>query len=216
MPSSVTVNDKFDQAFARLPLIGILRGIRPEESVAVGSVLCAQGWQIIEVPLNSPRPLASIEALSAALPQALVGAGTVLTVDDVRQVHAAGGQLVVSPNFNAAVVRETVRLGMVSLPGVITPSEAFAALEAGASGLKLFPAEMISPVVVKAWRAVLPPRVLLLPVGGIGSSNMAAWRAAGASGFGIGSALYKPGMAPADVALNARLFIAANAGGISA
>ena len=216
MTLSTTVNDKFDRAFARLPLIGILRGIQPEEAVAVGSALCEQGWLIIEVPLNSPRPLASIEAMSAGLPRALVGAGTVLTVDDVRQVHAAGGQLVVSPNFNAAVVRETVRLGMISLPGVITPSEAFAALEAGASGLKLFPAEMINPGVVKAWRAVLPPSVLLLPVGGIGSSHMAAWRAAGASGFGIGSALYKPGMAPPDVAQNARLFIAANAGGISA
>ena len=216
MPSSTTVNDKFDRAFARLPLIGILRGIRPEESVPVGSTLCELGWQIIEVPLNSPQPLTSIAALSAALPQAMVGAGTVLTVDDVRNVHAAGGQLVVSPHFNPAVVRETVRLGMISLPGVITPSEAFAALEAGASGLKLFPAEMISPRVVKAWRAVLPPRVLLLPVGGIGSTDMAQWRAAGASGFGIGSALYKPGMSPLDVAQNARLFIASNAGGISA
>jgi 2-dehydro-3-deoxyphosphogalactonate aldolase len=216
LPSPTTVNDKFDKAFARLPLIGILRGIQPEEAVAVGSTLCGQGWLIIEVPLNSPRPLASIEALAAGLPQALVGAGTVLTVDDVHRVHAAGGQMVVSPNFNPAVVRETVRLGMISLPGVITPSEAFAALEAGANGLKLFPAEMISPGVVKAWRAVLPPSVLLLPVGGIGSVHMAAWRAAGASGFGIGSALYKPGMGPADVAQNARLFIAANAGRISA
>ena len=216
MPSSMSVTDKFNRAFGLLPLIGILRGIRPEESVPVGSALCDLGWQIIEVPLNSPRPLASIEAMSAALPKAFVGAGTVLTVDDVRNVHAAGGQLVVSPNFNPAVVRETVRLGMISLPGIITPSEAFAALEAGASGLKLFPAEMISPLVVKAWRAVLPPGVLLLPVGGIGSADMAPWRAAGASGFGIGSALYKPGMALVDIALNASLFIAANAGRISA
>ena len=205
----MSVNDKFNRAFGLLPLIGILRGIRPEESVPVGSALCDLGWQIIEVPLNSPRPLASIEAMSAALPKAFVGAGTVLTVDDVRQVHAAGGQLVVSPNFNAAVVRETVRLGMISLPGVITPSEAFAALEAGASGLKLFPAEAAIPAVIKAVRAVLRPQVPLFAVGGINAANMGNYLAAGAAGFGIGGSLFKPGKPLAEIAADARAIVAA-------
>jgi 2-dehydro-3-deoxyphosphogalactonate aldolase len=130
----------------------------------------------------------------------------------VREVHAAGGQLVVAPNFNAEVVREAQRLGMVCLPGVLTPTEAFAALAAGASGLKLFPAEMIAPAAVKALRAVLPAQALLLPVGGIGTDNMGAYRAAGANGFGIGSALYKPGMTAAEVKHNAMDFMAAWAG----
>jgi 2-dehydro-3-deoxyphosphogalactonate aldolase len=199
----------FASAVHTLPLVAILRGLRPDEAVAVGTALVSTGWQLIEVPLNSPQPLDSIAAMAAALPNALIGAGTVLTVADVRNVHAAGGQLIVSPNFNPEVVRETVRLGMVSLPGVITPSEAFAALEAGASGLKLFPAEQISPAVVKALRAVLSASTLLLPVGGIGLHNMGEWRAAGASGFGIGSALYKPGMSAAEVKVNAIEFIAA-------
>lgn len=200
---------RFSAAIHALPLVAILRGLRPDEAVAVGTALVSTGWQLIEVPLNSPQPLDSIAALAAALPNALIGAGTVLTVADVRNVHAAGGQLIVSPNFNPEVVRETVRLGMVSLPGVITPSEAFAALEAGASGLKLFPAEQISPAVVKALRAVLSASTLLLPVGGIGLRNMGEWQAAGASGFGIGSALYKPGMSAAEVKANAIEFIAA-------
>lgn len=205
----------FASAVHTLPLVAILRGLRPDEAVAVGTALASTGWQLIEVPLNSPQPLDSIAALAAALPNALIGAGTVLTVADVHRVHAAGGRLIVSPNFNPEVVRETVRLGMVSLPGVITPSEAFAALEAGASGLKLFPAEQISPAVVKALRAVLSASTLLLPVGGIGLRNMGAWRAAGASGFGIGSALYKPGMSVAEVKANAIEFIAAYADQIS-
>ena len=190
----MTPQDKFTAALGQLPLIGILRGIRPDEASAVGEALTAAGWRLVEVPLNSPDPLRSIAQLANDFPNALVGAGTVLTAADVRNVHAAGGQLVVSPNFNAEVVRETVRLGMVSLPGVITPSEAFGALDAGATGLKLFPAEMVSPAVLKALRAVLPAQALLMPVGGITPDNMAAWRAAGAGGFGIGSALYKPGM----------------------
>jgi len=166
----------------------------------------------MEVPLNSPQPLHSIATLAAAFPQALVGAGTVLTAAQVREVHAAGGQLIVSPHFNADVVREAVRLDMACLPGVMTPSEAFAALDAGASGLKLFPAEMITPAVVRALRAVLPPATRLLPVGGITPDSMAAWQAAGASGFGIGSALYKPGMSAAQVGASAMNFIAAYAG----
>ena len=205
----------FASAVRTLPLVAILRGLRPDEAVAVGTALVSTGWQLIEVPLNSPQPLDSIAALTAALPNTLIGAGTVLTVADVQRVHAAGGRLIVSPNFNPEVVRETVRLGMVSLPGVITPSEAFAALQAGASGLKLFPAEQISPAVVKALRAVLSASTLLLPVGGIGLRNMGAWQAAGASGFGIGSALYKPGMSAAEVEANAIEFIAAYASQIS-
>jgi 2-dehydro-3-deoxyphosphogalactonate aldolase len=209
MSIPIPIQTRFSAAVHALPLVAILRGLRPDEAVAVGTALVSTGWQLIEVPMNSPQPLDSIAAMAAALPDALIGAGTVLTVSDVQRVHAAGGQLIVSPNFNPEVVRETVRLGMVSLPGVITPSEAFAALEAGASGLKLFPAEQISPAVVKALRAVLSASTLLLPVGGIGLHNMGEWRAAGASGFGIGSALYKPGMSAAGVKVNAIEFIAA-------
>lgn len=209
-------HDKFAAAQQNIPLVGILRGLRPEEALPVGQALAGTGWTLIEVPLNSPQPLQSIEAMAAALPLALVGAGTVLSADDVRNVHAAGGQLVVSPNFNADVVREALRLGMVCLPGVMTATEAFAALQAGATGLKLFPSEMISPAVVKALRAVLPPGTLLFPVGGITPENMGAYRSAGANGFGIGSALYQPGMPAAEVAENAMKFIASCAGTIRA
>jgi len=204
-----SAHEKFAAAMKGISLVGILRGLKPEEALPIGHALLGADWTLIEVPLNSPQPLQSIEALAAALPQALVGAGTVLSANEVREVHAAGGQLVVSPNFNAEVVREALRLGMVCLPGVMTATEAFAALDAGATGLKLFPAEMITPAVVKALRAVLPLQTLLLPVGGITVDNMAAYRAAGASGFGIGSALYRPGMAAAEVAENAMKFIAA-------
>lgn len=199
----------FARAQAALPLVAILRGLTPEEAPAIGDALVQAGFGLLEVPLNSPRPLDSIALLARAHPDALVGAGTVLTVAQVRAVHAAGGRLVVAPNFDAAVVREAVALGMVCLPGVLTPTEAFGALAAGAHGLKLFPAEMASPAVVKALRAVLPAGVLLLPVGGIAPDNMAPYRAAGASGFGIGSALYKPGKAAADVARDAARFAAA-------
>ena len=197
---------------ARLPLVAILRGLQPLEALAVGQVLVDAGWDLIEVPLNSPQPLQSIATLRKSFPQALVGAGTVLTPEDVRQVHSAGGELIVSPNFNPAVVAEAVRLGMVCLPGVMTASEAFAALAAGASGLKIFPAEMITPMVLKALRAVLPAETLVLPVGGISPLNMPAFRTAGANGFGIGSALFKPGMTPAQVAESAAGFKAAWAG----
>ena len=211
-----SAHEKFAAAMKGISLVGILRGLKPEEALPIGHALLGADWTLIEVPLNSPQPLQSIEALAAALPQALVGAGTVLSANEVREVHAAGGQLVVSPNFNAEVVREALRLGMVCLPGVMTATEAFAALDAGATGLKLFPAEMITPAVVKALRAVLPLQTLLLPVGGITVDNMAAYRAAGASGFGIGSALYRPGMAAAEVAENAMKFIAACAATIRA
>ena len=205
----MNLNEQFDQALQTLPLVAILRGLRPPEALAIGSALVGEGWQLIEVPLNSPDPLQSIETLATALPHTLIGAGTVLTPQQVREVHTAGGRLVVSPNFNAEVVREAVRLGLLCLPGVATATEAFAALAAGAHGLKLFPAEMISPAVVKALRAVLSADTVLLPVGGITPAGMAAYRAAGASGFGLGSALYQPGMSAASVAANARAFIAA-------
>ncbi len=207
---------KFHAAFARLPLLAILRGMEPVEALELGAALLQIGWPLIEVPLNSPSPLQSIAALAQAFPEAVVGAGTVLSVDDVRQVAQAGGQLVVSPNFSADVVREAVRLGMVCLPGVATASEAFCALAAGAHGLKLFPAEMIPPAAVKALRAVLPSDALLLPVGGITPANMAGYRAAGANGFGIGSALYKPGSTALQVAESAQAFIAAWTGTIRA
>ena len=212
----MNAHQKLARALQTVPLVAILRGIKPAEALAVGQALLSTGWTLIEVPLNSPQPLDSIAALASAFPQALIGAGTVLRVDDVRDVHAAGGQLIVSPNFNPAVVREAVRLGLVCLPGVMTASEAFAALEAGATGLKIFPAEMITPPVVKALRAVLPPGTVVMPVGGITTGNMRPYLAAGADGIDIGSALYKPGMPAAEVADNAMTFIASCAGSIRA
>lgn len=188
-----TLAGAWQRAIDSLPLVAILRGLAPHEAEPVGDVLWNTGWRLLEVPLNSPQPLRSIEILAQRFPEAIVGAGTVRTADEVRQVHAAGGRLIVSPHFDARVVAAAASLGMVSLPGVLTPSEAFAALDAGASGLKLFPAEMVPPAAVKALRAVLPPSVLLLPVGGIAPASMAGYRAAGANGFGIGSALYQPG-----------------------
>ena len=196
--------NRFAAALARLPLIAILRGLRPDEAVPIGTALVDAGWQIVEVPLNSPEPLLSIAALAEAFPDALIGAGTVLSASAVREVHAAGARLVVAPNFSSEVVREAVALGMVALPGVLSASEAFAALADGAAGLKLFPAEMVPPAAVKALRAVLDPATVVLPVGGISLDNMAAYRAAGASGFGIGSSLYKPGIDAAAVAALAR------------
>lgn len=202
----------WQRGLATLPLVAILRGIAPAEADAVGDALHAAGWRLLEVPLNSPQPLQSIDRLARRFPDAIVGAGTVRTAGEVRQVHAAGGRLVVCPHFDARVVEAAANLGMVVLPGVMTPTEAFAALDAGATGLKLFPAEMIPPAAVKALRAVLPPEVLLFPVGGVTPAGMAAYRAAGAGGFGIGSALYKPGMDAQAVAASARAFADAWAG----
>lgn len=200
---------QFDSLFQRLPLVAILRGLTPAEAPAIGEALASAGFGLLEVPLNSPDPLQSISTLAKAFPQALVGAGTVLNVQQVREVHAAGGRLIVSPNTNPAVIREAVALGMVCLPGFATPSEAFAALEAGAHALKLFPAEAASPAVAKALLAVLPRGQRLLPVGGISPQNMGPWRDAGATGFGIGSALYKPGKSAEAVGRDAAAFAAA-------
>jgi 2-dehydro-3-deoxyphosphogalactonate aldolase len=199
----------FEHVMRRLPLVAILRGLTPAQAPAIGAALTDAGFGLIEVPLNSPEPLASIERLVAAHPTALIGAGTVLTVQEVHAVHTAGGRLVVSPCLDAAVVRAALDRGMVCLPGVLSPSEAFAALRAGAHGLKLFPAEMTPPPVVKALRAVIPPQVPLLPVGGVTLQNLAAYRASGASGAGLGSALYRPGDDADKVRAQARAFVQA-------
>ncbi len=195
------------QAMGQLPLIAILRGLTPAEAPAIGQALVDKGFAIIEVPLNSPEPLHSIATLTRLFPHTLIGAGTVLNAQQVQDVHAAGGRLVVAPNFNPAVVAQALALNMVVLPGVATPTEAFAALDAGAHGLKLFPAEMVSPATVKALRAVLPKNADLMPVGGITPDNMAAYRSSGASGFGLGSALYAPGRSAEQVRLAAQNFV---------
>ncbi|RKF21788.1 2-dehydro-3-deoxy-6-phosphogalactonate aldolase [Altericroceibacterium spongiae] len=198
---------EFDDAFARCPLIAILRGVTPDEAVAVGEALVDAGFTLIEVPLNSPEPFDSIRRMAKALKtRAVIGAGTVLDSDDVARVDSSGGQMIISPNMDPQVVGETSLRQLVSLPGVATPSEAFAALKAGASGLKLFPAEGTSPAVLKAWRAVIPADTRILPVGGITPEGMRPWLDAGASGFGLGSALYKAGMNAEDVAERARGF----------
>jgi 2-dehydro-3-deoxyphosphogalactonate aldolase len=199
----------FRSALSACPLIAILRGITLDEAPKVGRVLWEAGFRILEVPLNSPQPLESIAKLRELLPDALIGAGTVLTASQALKVKAAGGQLVIAPNFDAAVVKAALDAGMLAIPGVATPTEAFAALAAGAHAIKLFPAEMISPAAVKAMRAVLPKDALLIPVGGIGASNMAAYWQAGANGFGIGSSLYSPGKAISTIEQDATKLIAA-------
>ena len=206
----MNAQEKFEQHLKQLPLIGILRGITPKEILSVGAALCQEGWGLIEVPLNSPDPLDSIGRLARGLKErAVVGAGTVLTAADVAAVADVGGTMIISPNTNVDVVAAAAGAGLVSLPGFATPSEAFAALAAGATALKLFPAEAASPAVLKALGAVVPAGTRLLPVGGIAPDNMAPWLAAGAAGFGLGSALYKRGMAAAEVGDRARAFIAA-------
>jgi 2-dehydro-3-deoxyphosphogalactonate aldolase len=199
---------KFRATLSQAPLIAILRGVTPQEAPEVGRVLWDAGFRILEVPLNSPEPFVSIAALREALPDALVGAGTVLSPDQVLAVRAGGGQLVISPNFNPEVVKAAKSAGMLAIPGVATPSEAFAALACGADAIKLFPAEMISPAAVKAMRAVLPRDALLLPVGGIGAANMQAYFQAGANGFGIGSSLYSPGKMMSTIQKNATDLVA--------
>lgn len=198
---------QLDEALSGLPLIAILRGLEPREAADVTAALLDAGFRIVEVPLNSPSPLVSIERIVARFDaRMLIGAGTVLDAGAVADVAAAGARLVVSPNFDPEVVRATKQRRLVSIPGVVTPSEAFAALAAGADAIKLFPAEMIAPAVVRSMRAVLPKAAKLIPVGGIGPDNIAAYRRAGADGFGVGSALFKPGMSVPDVARAAAAF----------
>ncbi len=197
---------RLDQAMTSLPLVAILRGIAPKEAAAIGEVLYERGFRIIEVPLNSPQPADSIGILRQHLPaDAVIGAGTVLDVAAVKTVADADGELIVMPHADAMVIRAAKERGLFCVPGVATPTEAFAALAAGADALKAFPAEMLTPSVIKAWRAVLP-KVAILPVGGITPQSMASFVAAGAAGFGLGSALYKPGAKPADVASAAKDF----------
>ncbi|MBN2971335.1 2-dehydro-3-deoxy-6-phosphogalactonate aldolase [Roseomonas aeriglobus] len=206
----MTVPSDFVQAFARCPLVAILRGITPDEVDAVGDVLVEAGFSLIEVPLNSPDPLVSIERMAKRLDgRALVGAGTVLTPAQVTDVAGAGGRIIVSPNTDRHVIAATVEQGLASLPGCFTPTDAFAALKAGAHALKFFPAEVLGPAGVKAIGAVLPKDVLRLAVGGVTPATLPAWRAAGIDGFGLGSALYSVGKSAADVATAARAFVAA-------
>lgn len=199
-----------EQALSSCPLVAILRGVQPAEAVAIGEALVDVGFRVIEVPLNSPEPFDSIARLAAALgTRALVGAGTVLEVDQVARIAQAGGRLIVMPHTDVEVIRAAKRSGLYALPGFATPSEAFAALNAGADALKLFPAEANPPAALKAMRAVLPKAVKVLPVGSITPDNMAMYLAAGADGFGLGSALYKPGSDTAQIKAAAQRFIAA-------
>ncbi|MET0309166.1 MAG: 2-dehydro-3-deoxy-6-phosphogalactonate aldolase [Sphingomonas sp.] len=193
-----------------MPLIAILRGLTPAEAEPVGEVLINAGFRCLEVPLNSPNPLDSINILSRAFgARALIGAGTVLTPSAVAEVADAGGRIIISPNTDVAVIREAKVRELISLPAFQTPSEAFAAIAAGADALKLFPAEAASPAILKAMRAVLPPAVPVFPVGGVDVAAMAKWRIAGAAGFGIGSSLYAPGRSLAEIASRAAALVAA-------
>jgi 2-dehydro-3-deoxyphosphogalactonate aldolase len=195
---------------ARCGLIAILRGVKPDEVEAIAAALEAAGIVIVEVPLNSPQPMESIARLARGFgARLLIGAGTVMTPGQVREIAAAGGRLIVTPHADARVVRAAKQHGLLAVPGFFTPAEAFAMLEAGADALKLFPAEAASPAVLRALRAVLPGGTAVLPVGGIDASNMAGWRAAGAAGFGIGSAIYRPGDNAETVAAKARALVSA-------
>ena len=198
------------QALKENGLVAILRGLRPEEAPAIGDELYQAGFRVIEVPLNSPQPFDSIGLLRQRLPaDCLIGAGTVLTPEQVTQVKDAGGQVIVMPHSDPKVLRAAKAANMFLSPGVATPTEAFAALSEGADVLKLFPAEQMSPAVVKAWLAVLPAGTVLLPVGGITPDNMQVFLDAGVKGFGLGSGLFKPGMSAADVAERAKAYVAA-------
>jgi 2-dehydro-3-deoxyphosphogalactonate aldolase len=201
---------RYEAAMASLPLVAILRGLKPNDALAALDALMSGGFRLIEIPLNSPDPLESIAAMRRrAPPEVLIGAGTVLTVGQVADVAEAGGELIVAPNMDLEVISAAKSRGLIALPGIATPTEAFAALKAGADGLKAFPAEAIPPAVVKAWRAVIPSSVPILAVGGVAPDNMAAYIKAGASGFGLGSALYKAGATPEEIATRAKAFSAA-------
>ena len=204
----MTALAEFTRYFAVCPLIAIIRGVKPNEAEAIGEALLSAGIRIIEVPLNSPDPLASIERLAKRFgDEALIGAGTVLDAEDVKRVARAGGRIIVSPSTDVAVIKQSWDEGLVSAPGFFTPSEAFAALHAGAHALKLFPAEAASPTVVKAIKAVLPTETPLIVVGGVKPETMRGWMDAGANGFGLGSGVYKAGQSAAEVATQARNYV---------
>ena len=204
----MTPSEELKRRLADCPLIAIIRGVTPDEVEEIGAAIFEAGIGIIEVPLNSPRPFDSISRLAAAFGErALVGAGTVLDAGDVVRVQDAGGRLIVSPDTNPDVIAAAARAGLVSTPGFFTPSEAFAALRAGAHGLKLFPAEAVTPAVLRAHKAVLPPDVPLIIVGGVRPDTMRPWIEAGAAGFGLGSGLYKPGQSAEDTAVRARAYV---------
>ncbi len=203
----------FKDWLARSPLVAILRGVKPDEVEAIAEALEQSGIAIVEVPLNSPDPLDSIARLAKNFgSRLLIGAGTVMSPEQVAQIAAVGGRLIVTPHADVAVTRAAKQHGLIAVPGFFTPTEAFALLAAGADALKLFPAEGASPQVLRAIRAVLPPGTLVLPVGGVDASNMTAWHVAGAAGYGIGSAIYKPGDTAAVVADKAKRLVAAMAG----
>jgi len=194
--------------FRETPLVAILRGIPPDEAVPVGQALYDEGFRCIEIPLNSPTPLVSIGRLAKSLPHdCLIGAGTVMSLEQVKQVSDCGGKVIVMPHSDPRVIKAVKSAGLLCLPGVATPTEAFAALDNGADGLKLFPGEQIPPEVVKAWRAVVPREIALLPVGGVSVERMGEYWKAGASGFGLGSALYRPGADIAAIKVAARAFV---------
>lgn len=200
----------FKEKLAALPLVAILRGIQPDEVEGIAAALVQAGFGIIEVPLNSPQPLQSIAKLAAAFgEQALIGAGTVLNLAQMEAAALSGAKLIVMPHADTNIIQAARQRGLVVMPGFATPSEAFAAINAGADALKLFPAEASSPAVLKSMRAVLPAAMPVLPVGGIGPGNMAPWLAAGAAGFGLGSSLYQPGLGAGEVGSRARALVQA-------
>lgn len=203
----MTLNERYEAHLQNLPLVAILRGVTPEEVAAVGQALHQAGFRIIEVPLNSPGPMLSIRRLRDSLPDdCIVGAGTVTTAAQVGEVQAVGGEIIVMPHADAAVIGAAKAAGLLCVPGIATPTEAFAALAAGADALKLFPAELLSPAVLAALRSVLPPATVMLPVGGITPDNMTPYLKAGARGFGLGSALYRAGQSLAQTEANAQRF----------
>jgi 2-dehydro-3-deoxyphosphogalactonate aldolase len=204
----MSAKDLLQKHLAECPLVAIIRGVTPDEAVAIGEAIYEGGIRIIEVPLNSPDPLKSIEKLAKKLgDEALIGAGTVLKAEQVAEVKKAGGRIIVSPNTNVEVIEATVQAGLVSSPGYFTPSDAFAAIGAGATGLKLFPAEGASPAVLRAHLAVLPRDVPIIVVGGVKPDNMKPWLEAGAAGFGLGSGLYRPGQTAGETLDRARCYV---------
>ena len=210
MINNKSYEGRFSTANTTLPLIAILRGIQPHEAESISLTLYASGFRLIEVPLNSPDPFASISTIRRVLPDdALVGAGTVLSVGQVAELKAAGGELVFMPHCDTAVIQAAKEVGLLCVPGVATPTEAFTALAAGADALKFFPGELITPKILKAIRVVLPKATRLVPFGGITPDTMKPYLDAGASGFGLGSALYRPGMNCGEITLYANEFVAA-------